>query len=110
MSRFFEDLERQLRAAASARSRPPEAPAEAPPRRRSWLRRSLRTLPAAIAVATTLAVAIAALLLLAHRRQPASPATGAAGSLTPAAILSHTPHAQLLRELALIQTATQGVL
>ncbi|HET8976542.1 MAG TPA: hypothetical protein VFN87_00195, partial [Solirubrobacteraceae bacterium] len=110
MSRFFDDLERQLHAAASARSRPAAGPADAEaPRRRGWLRRGLRGAPAAVAVAVTLAVVVGALLLLAHRPRPAAPATASSPLSGLGAILTRTPHARLMRELAFIRAATQGV-
>jgi hypothetical protein len=111
MSKFFDDLEAQMRAAARARSNPGE-PSPAAPRNTgpSWLRRSFRSAPVLASLATTVAIVIGALLLLGHRTPTPShsPARPSPGGL--AATIRSTPAAQLRRESAYIRLATQPLL
>ncbi len=106
MSSFFDELETQLRSAARARAADASADASpAPPRRRgwTWLRTGLRAAPALLAVATTVVIAGAALLLFGHGAQHRSgPTTGNLQSI----VLS-TPRPQLQRELGYIRQANR---
>jgi hypothetical protein len=109
MSSFFDELETQLRTAARARVADAGADAGATPPRRhrgwSWLRTGLRAAPALVAVATTVIIAGAALLLFGHGTpHRTSPTTGNLQS-----ILLSTPRPQLQRELGYIKSATRHV-
>ncbi len=106
MSPFFDDLEAQLRAAAPTRS-----PAEvaAPPRRR-WLRTGLRSVPALLAVATTVAVVAAAFVLLGHGSPTRAPSGGAPKPPPHTSSLIGGPGPRQRQELADIDRATRNVL
>jgi hypothetical protein len=113
MSQFFHDLEDQLRAAARARSGVDSSDADdagvrRQPRGPAWLRSGLRATPVLIAVATTIVVAVGALLVLSHGHRPGQSAA-APGQRTLQEIIRSTPRATLGREGSYINMATQQV-
>jgi hypothetical protein len=105
VSSFFDDLEDQLRTAAQARTSARAAGSRPPRRRRAWL----RNVPVLAAVSFTLAIAVAALVLLGHGRAPSPtpPASQPPGGLS--SILSGKPSKQTERELGYIAAAARQV-
>jgi hypothetical protein len=85
MTRFFEDLEAQLHAAARAQTGAGGEPD--PPRRGGWLRRVARSAPVAVAIVITVAVVVVALTLHGrhHAATPHRTASAAHRAAKPAA-------------------------
>ncbi len=107
MSPFFDDLEAQLRDAARTRSAAQPAPVA--PSRRGWLRAGLRSAPVLVAVATTIAVVAAALVLIGHGQRGGPPSGGSPTPPTSVGALFAQPKARLRRELRYIEQATHAM-
>jgi hypothetical protein len=100
MTPFFDDLETQLRTAAHERVGSPARMRVRHARR--WLRSGVRGLPVAVAVATTIAIVVVALLLVRHNT--GGPAQTPGGG--PPSTLPNLSSPQARRELGYIQQAT----
>lgn len=105
MSNFFDDLEKQLEAAARARTdadRAPEAEQPARPSGWAWLLAGARAAPVLIAVLTTLVIAGAALVAFGHGKHQS------ASSSAPRSLTMRNPN--LKRELVYVSKASTKVL
>ena len=106
MSNFFDDLEKQLEAAARAHADADrvqeDAEPPARPSRWAWLLAGARAVPVLIAVVTTLVIAGAALVAFGHGKHHSAPTSATRGSLT-----VHDPN--LKREVAYLSKALSKV-
>lgn len=110
MNNFFDDLEKQLEAAARAQTdagRAQEAEQPARPSRWAWLLAGARAAPVLIAVVTTLVIAGAALVAFGHGKHHSAPTAATHRSSATRSPFMHNPN--LRREVAYLSRSMSKV-